>query len=133
MDKQSDLLSNYVAKAVINNSGINISPDAEMESEHSSICKQTVSDLVDTSETRKRVDVPMQEINIVSLDDGLSGVERPPSVDNRPLSCSASVSTASIRNISARSEETEFITVAMFISHVAEHVIYICCCLVGLL
>jgi hypothetical protein len=30
MDKQSDLLSNYVAKAVINNSGINISPDAEM-------------------------------------------------------------------------------------------------------
>jgi hypothetical protein len=65
MDKQSDLLSNYVAKAVINNSGINISPDAEMESEHSSVCKQTVSDLVDTSETRKRVDVPMQEINIL--------------------------------------------------------------------
>ena len=29
MDKQSDLLSNYVAKAVINNSVINISPDAE--------------------------------------------------------------------------------------------------------
>jgi hypothetical protein len=48
MDKQSDLLSNYVAKAVINNSGINITPDAEMESEHSSVCKQTVSDLVDT-------------------------------------------------------------------------------------
>ena len=37
MDKQSDLLSNYVAKAVINNSGINITPDAEMESEHSSV------------------------------------------------------------------------------------------------
>jgi hypothetical protein len=37
MDKQSDLWSNYVAKAVINNSGINISPDAEMESEHSSV------------------------------------------------------------------------------------------------
>ena len=32
----------------------------------------------------------------------------------RPLSCSVSVSTASIRNISARSEKTEFITAAMF-------------------
>ena len=97
------------------------------------VCKQAVSDLVHTSETRKRVDVPAQEINIVTLDDGLSGVEHLPSVDNKPLSCSASISTASIRNISARSEEKEFITAAMFISHVAEHVIYICCCLVGLL
>jgi hypothetical protein len=44
----------------------------------------------------------MQEINIVTLDDRLSGVERPSSVDNRPLSCSASVSTASIRNISIK-------------------------------
>ena len=69
MDKQSDLLSNCVAKAVINNSGINISPDAEIESEHSSGCKQAVSDLVHTSETRKRVDLPVQEINIVTLDD----------------------------------------------------------------
>ena len=80
IDKQSDLLSNYVAKAVINNSVINISSDAEMESEHSSICKQAVSDLVHTSETRKRVDVPVQEKNIVTLDDSLSGAERPPSV-----------------------------------------------------
>jgi hypothetical protein len=54
MDKQSDILSNYVAKVVINNSDINITPDAEMESEHSSVCKQTVSDLVDTSETRNK-------------------------------------------------------------------------------
>ena len=80
MDKQSDLLSNYVAKAVINNSVINISPDAKMESEHSSVCKQAVSDLVHTSVTHKRVDVPVQEKNIVTLDDSLSGVERPPSV-----------------------------------------------------
>jgi hypothetical protein len=56
-----------------------------MESEHSSVCKQTVSDLVDTSETRKRVDVPMQEINIVTLDDRLSGMERPSSVEFIPL------------------------------------------------
>lgn len=53
MDKQLDLLSNYVAKAVINNSVLNNSPDAKMESEHSSDCKQAVSDLVHTSETRK--------------------------------------------------------------------------------
>ena len=66
------------------------------------VCKQAVSDLMHTSKTRKRVDVPAQEINIVTLDDGLSGVERPPSDDNRPLSCSASVSTASIRNISIK-------------------------------
>ena len=121
MDKQSDLLSNYVAKAVINNSVLNNSPDAEMESEHSSDCKQAVSDLVHTSETRKWVDVPVQEINIVTLDDSLSGVERPPSVDNRPLSCSVSVSTANIRNISARSEETEFITAAMFKTFLDSH------------
>lgn len=63
----------------------------------------------------------MQEINIVTLDDSLSGVEHPPSVDNRPLSCSVSVSTTNIRNISARSEETEFITVAMFKTFLDSH------------
>jgi hypothetical protein len=40
---------------------------------------------------------------------------------NRPLSCSVSVCTASIRNISARSEETEFITAAMFKTFLDSH------------
>jgi hypothetical protein len=116
MDKQSDLLSNYVAKAVINNSGM-----AEQD-----------SGLLSTEGGRSTQDKPSSKVTMLISCIGTSTRLRVSDVSTKSdtvclqtLECSdsisASVSTASIRNISARSEETEFITAAMFKTFLDNH------------
>ena len=121
LNKETDFLSHYTNNATSCNKNVSTSDNVDSDSEHSFVCKQTVSEIDDIrnpSLSRKRADAgAVQEINIVTIDDSDRTCNY---TDDTPFTCFASVSTES-KGKRKTLESNEYITAAMFKSFMDSH------------
>ena len=119
-NKEHDLLSHYVsnnARSCIRNDSYNSTlENVDTDSEHSFVCKQTVSENESSnpSLSRKRADA-VQEINIVTIDEPESN-----NTNSAPFTCLASVSTNAKRKRNSL-ESQEYVTSEMFEAFMESH------------